>query len=64
MNNVAALLLFITTVIFAGLYLGAKRDVERRDEVIIEMRGMMSAAQKAELQSRFETRRFVLDPRE
>lgn len=64
MNSTPALVLFITTIIFASLYLGAKKDVERRDQVIIEMRGIMSAAQKAELQSRFETRQFVLDPRE
>ncbi|WP_428398328.1 hypothetical protein [Marinobacter salarius] len=64
MNNTPALVLFIATTLFGALYLGAKKDVAERDQVIAEMHRLMSAEQKAELKSRYEAKLFVLDSRQ
>lgn len=62
MNNTPAIILFITTTVFAALYLGAQKDIERRDQVIREMKLIMSSGQLNELEQRFETMRSLREP--
>lgn len=62
MNNAPAIIFFMLTTVFAGLYLGARKDLSDRDQVIAEMHSLLSDEQKAKLRSRYETRQFALEP--
>ena len=62
MDNTPALVFFITTCLFGALYVGALGTIDRRDQVILEVQGVLTPGQIRRLEDNFETRSDVLDP--
>ena len=62
MKNTPSLVFFITTCLFGALYVGALANIDRRDQAILEVKGVLTPGQIRRLEDNFETRSDVLDP--